>query len=97
MPARSNQLFIDPKPVTTTLSFTRPRRSWKAWFKTIHSWMATNGWRLPWSMCSCGINGHWITADSKAIYDYLIKLFEDRTFDMEHLVPWLQDIVRPRA
>ena len=43
------------------------------------------------------INGHWITADSKAIYDYLIKLFEDRTFDMEHLVPWLQDIVRPRA
>ena len=43
------------------------------------------------------INGHWITADSKAIYDYLIKLFEDRTFDMEHLVPWLQEIVRPRA
>lgn len=43
------------------------------------------------------INGHWITADSKAIYDYLIKLFEDRTFDMEHLVPWLQDIVRPHA
>ncbi len=43
------------------------------------------------------INGHWITADSKAIYDYLIKLFEDRTFDMEHLVPWLEGIVRPRA
>lgn len=43
------------------------------------------------------INGHWITADSQAIYEYLIKLFEDRTFDMEHLVPWLQDIVRPRA
>ena len=43
------------------------------------------------------INGHWITADSKAIYDYLFKLFEDRTFDMEHLVPWLQGIVRPRA
>lgn len=43
------------------------------------------------------INGHWITADSQAIYEYLIKLFEDRTFDMEHLVPWLQDIVRPHA
>jgi prophage maintenance system killer protein len=43
------------------------------------------------------INGHSITADSKAIYDYIIKLFEERTFDMEHLVPWLQEIVRPRA
>lgn len=43
------------------------------------------------------INGYLITADSKAIYDYIIKLFEERTFDMEHLVPWLQEIVRPRA
>ncbi len=43
------------------------------------------------------INGHSITADSKAIYEYVIKLFEERTFDMEHLVPWLQDIVRPLA
>ena len=43
------------------------------------------------------INEHSITADSKAIYDYIIKLFEERTFDMEHLVPWLQEIVRPRA
>src|SRR5580704_17860347 len=41
------------------------------------------------------INGHSITADSKAIYDYIIKLFNDRTFDMDHLVPWLQEIVRP--
>ena len=43
------------------------------------------------------INGHTITADSKSIYDYMITLFEDRTFDMAHLVPWLQEIVRPRA
>jgi death on curing protein len=43
------------------------------------------------------INGHTITADSKAIYDYIIRLFEERTFDMEHLVPWLQEIIRPRA
>jgi death on curing protein len=43
------------------------------------------------------INGHLITADSKAIYDYIIKLFEERAFDMEHWVPWLQEIVRPRA
>jgi death on curing protein len=42
------------------------------------------------------INGHTITADSKSIYDYVIKLFEDRTFDMDHLVPWLQEIARPR-
>ena len=43
------------------------------------------------------INGYSITADSKAIYDYIIKLFEERTFDMEHLVPWLQEIVRSPA
>jgi death-on-curing protein len=43
------------------------------------------------------INGHSITADSKAIYDYIIRLFEERTFDMEHLVPWLQEIVRRRV
>jgi death-on-curing protein len=42
------------------------------------------------------INGHTIVADSKSIYDYIIKLFEDRTFNLEHLVPWLQQIVRPR-
>jgi death-on-curing protein len=39
------------------------------------------------------VNGHSINADSNAIYDYLMKLFEERSFDMEHLVPWLQDIV----
>jgi death on curing protein len=43
------------------------------------------------------INGHRITADSKAIYAYLMKLFEARAFAMEHLVPWLQEIIRPRA
>ena len=42
------------------------------------------------------INGHTITADSKSIYDYIIKRFADRAFDLEHLVPWLQEIVRPR-
>src|ERR1700719_3915158 len=42
------------------------------------------------------INGHSITADSKAIYQCILKLFEERAFDMEHLVPWLQEIVRPR-
>jgi death-on-curing protein len=36
------------------------------------------------------INGYTIIAGSQAIYDYLIKLMEQRTFDMEHLVPWLQ-------
>jgi death-on-curing protein len=41
------------------------------------------------------INGHSITSDSKTIYDSIIKLFENGTFDMEHLVPWLQQIVRP--
>lgn len=40
------------------------------------------------------INGHSINADSKAIYEQMIQLFEARSFDMEHLVPWLQRIVR---
>ena len=41
------------------------------------------------------INGYSITADSKAIYAHMIKLFEARSFDMEHLVPWLQEVVSP--
>ena len=41
------------------------------------------------------INGHSIAADSNTIYDYIIKLLEERTFDLEHLVPWLRGIVRP--
>jgi death-on-curing protein len=39
------------------------------------------------------INGRAIRADSKTIYEFLIKLLNNRTFDMEHLVPWLQTIV----
>jgi death on curing protein len=43
------------------------------------------------------INGYAITADSKATYDHMMRLFRARTFDMEHLVPWLQGIVAPHA
>lgn len=39
------------------------------------------------------INGYVLTADSKAIYDSLIEFFNNRTFDMEYLVPWLQAII----
>lgn len=42
------------------------------------------------------INGHSITADSKAIYDHMMRLFESHAFDMEHLVPWLQGLVEAR-
>ena len=42
------------------------------------------------------INGHTITADSTSIYRRMMDLIETRTFDMEHLVPWLEKIVRPR-
>ena len=42
------------------------------------------------------ISGYSITADSKSIYDYMLKLFAEQAFDMEHLLPWLQDVVRPR-
>ncbi len=40
------------------------------------------------------INGHAIVEHSESIHRHLMKLFEEQTFDMEHLVPWLQQIVR---
>lgn len=43
------------------------------------------------------INGYTISSDSALIYQYVIELVENQTFDMEHLVPWLQSIVRARA
>ncbi|HEY7753323.1 MAG TPA: type II toxin-antitoxin system death-on-curing family toxin [Steroidobacteraceae bacterium] len=39
------------------------------------------------------INGHTITASSEAIYRKFIKLLDQGAFDMEHLVPWLEQIV----
>lgn len=39
------------------------------------------------------INGYELTADSRAIYDRFIEFLNNGTFDMEHLVPWLQTIV----
>jgi death on curing protein len=41
------------------------------------------------------INGHILTADSKSIYDKMMELFERKSFDLEHLVPWLETIVKP--
>jgi death on curing protein len=38
------------------------------------------------------INGYAITADSAAIYDKFSKLLDQGTFDMDHLVPWLEEI-----
>jgi death-on-curing protein len=43
------------------------------------------------------INGYSIRADSGALYRHMMSLFEQRTFDMEHLVPWLQQIVVPSS
>ena len=39
------------------------------------------------------INGFTITASSTAIYKRMINLLEEGTFDIEHLVPWLQEVV----
>ena len=39
------------------------------------------------------INGYTITASSTAIYGHVMKLLRESTFDMDHLVPWLQGIV----
>jgi len=43
------------------------------------------------------INGYSISANSKAVYDRFITLLEQRSFDMEHLVPWLEEIVKPNS
>ena len=42
------------------------------------------------------INGYALTADSRTIYDSLLEFFNNGTFDMEHLVPWLQAIIVDR-
>lgn len=36
------------------------------------------------------INGHRLAADSQSVHEFMMTLFERQTFDMEHLVPWLQ-------
>lgn len=41
------------------------------------------------------INGFAIAPSSTAIHNRMIKLLEEGTFDMEHLVPWLQEVVEP--
>jgi death-on-curing protein len=38
------------------------------------------------------INGYVITGRSEATYDRFIQLLEQGAFDMEHLVPWLEEI-----
>lgn len=39
------------------------------------------------------INGHRMVASSQAIFATMTTFFADQTFDMEHLVPWLESIV----
>ncbi len=41
------------------------------------------------------INGQKIAGESTAIFDHMMTLIETGTFDMEHLVPWLQELVLP--
>jgi len=38
------------------------------------------------------INGEIITADSATVYNKFTKPLDQGTFDMEHLVPWLEQI-----
>jgi death-on-curing protein len=38
------------------------------------------------------INGYVITAGSETVYDKFIMLLDQGKFDMEHLVPWLEEI-----
>lgn len=39
------------------------------------------------------INGYRIAADSRTIFATLMQFFADQTFDIEHLVPWLESVV----
>lgn len=39
------------------------------------------------------INSYTIIADSEQVYAEFIKLLDQGSFDMEHLVPWLEKIV----
>ena len=41
------------------------------------------------------INGFALAAPSATIYGRMIDLLEAGIFDMEHLVPWLQEVVKP--
>jgi len=41
------------------------------------------------------INGYTITASSRTIYRQMMRLLQQGAFDMEHLLPWLQDVVKP--
>lgn len=41
------------------------------------------------------INGYAITARSEVVYDKFIALLDQGAFDMEHLVPWLEEIAEP--
>jgi len=38
------------------------------------------------------INGYAITAGSEVIFEKFMKLLDQGDFDMEHLVPWLEEI-----
>jgi death-on-curing protein len=38
------------------------------------------------------INGYVVTAGSETVYDKFIMLLDQGKFDMEHLVPWLEEI-----
>ena len=38
------------------------------------------------------INGYAITAGSEVIFEKFMKLLDQGVFDMEHLVPWLEEI-----
>jgi death-on-curing protein len=41
------------------------------------------------------INGLTIAASSTTIYEDMMELFKQSTFDIEHLFPWLQGVIRP--
>jgi death-on-curing protein len=43
------------------------------------------------------INGYRIAADSPTVFATLMQFFADQTFDMEHLVPWLESVVSTAA
>jgi death-on-curing protein len=43
------------------------------------------------------INGYRLTQDNNSIHAFMMELFEQRSFDIEHVVPWLQRMVKIQA
>jgi death on curing protein len=92
-PVRSNRRCTARRPATTTRSFDEAAALLESLLQN-HPFVDGTK-RVAFAVVDVflRINGFTITASSTAIYNRMINLVEERTFDMAHLVPWLQEVV----